>query len=446
MTLRGQKLTGLLMQQKRREYQALSQEEFAEYVRLGQLATQQHAAGQETFPCMSRRARSGRGRQHGDGNRAYLIEDPEQARAFEQSVLDGHAMGLPQLQAMHGLPFQHAFDKYLRNQAAYFFRVKEAEKIKETELRDALFENEQGRRDGILQYRRGLREVRHVEWTAFPHPCPALSARFVAGQAVPGTWERDIGADPESIMEQEATWKRHSLGIKGASWQTPDPGLRGRRSRCAQDCECHCQHDTAVARLLHERLRQYLVGLIAQDASVLPNITNGFVVLHWRLSAPTNGADRESESDTQDLFTHIALYYIKPWRPTLAPLVVLPPHECDRVQRLSAESLEGPLHFRASVTESGAVFLTTIWQWLKTLNVETKISVQLWELSRRVLPTATLTAVVARKCAIPALTLWAGPDEEHFVHRPRRAAYDIFDEERDREREPSQAHPPKSFS
>ena len=439
MTLQGQKLTKQLMQDKKREYRSLSEEEFMRYKELGRLATQQHADGAETFPCKSRRAESGRGRRGHHIHRVPHLEDAEGAEAFEKRVLAGQAANLPQVPTMHGKPFKQAFECYLHNQAAYCFERKAANARREAQLRDTLYEHEAVRRETILQYRRGLAEIPHVSWVSLPHDCPALAAQFVPESAVPAVWERgDGGQDPDSLLELESTWKRQSFGIKGSDWQGRDPGHGGKRSECAQACVCHCGRDWAIPRLLHSRLRQHFNGLIAGDATLRPNILNGYMILQWSFSDPDRAVSARMQSEgaagaptcaggCKHFFTHVALCYLRPWRPTFVPVRLADAEVEQKLMDLPSAEVVGPLVFKASEKENGEVAVSNVWNCLKQLDTDKRVTVQFWELSKRRLPTASLLSVVARKAAIPAFTLWSGPDAE-LLRRPQRPAHEILEE------------------
>ena len=102
-------------------------------------------------------------------------------------------------------------------------------------------------------------------------------------------------------------------------------------------------------RVLHSRLRQAMLKL-SQDQVVHQAMLDGRLVIVWQIR----------DKDKVDTFiTALALYYLRPWRPTLAvlteasaetrsTLISLPtePHLL-----VSKEVVEKPLLFHATCTE-----------------------------------------------------------------------------------------------
>ena len=80
-----------------------------------------------------------------------------------------------------------------------------------------------GRTEQLLLYRRRLRQLPGITWTALPHSnanTPHLACSFHAESAVHAANNQEIGT---AIAER---WRRRHLCLKAKQWEVQDPGVR----------------------------------------------------------------------------------------------------------------------------------------------------------------------------------------------------------------------------
>ena len=162
------------------------------------------------------------------------------------------------------------------------------------------------------------------------------------------------------------------------SWPALGASVTWASSRTALGCETQgigalsvmsstTAHAKATGMLLikrlHDKLRHFLVEICSSE-SIQAAILDGSLVIHWCITTKTQACSMSSQElhAVRHAFTMVAMYYRRPWRPTLARLQpvdarslvwpALQAGECSHTAPPEAQSLE----LRCGATITGASY------------------------------------------------------------------------------------------
>ena len=360
------------------EYWSLSEEKFEELKVLGRTAKELRSSGMAAFPVHSRRQHRNRGRGEWAGEDVLpprWLPSSNERSVMVGSIVSGEAVQLPHPDEDKPVLFDTQW-KILED--AFAKDIVKVRRENEAKLKGHYREIIDAKlQDRVLQNRQRLRGVTSANWVGFPHTCPAVAGLFDPIAVLPAQWGgRHKEWEPATTLAQ--AWRERHQSVKDTPAAHTDPGVV--RKPCYEAHYCHCHGRGRIIKLLHTRLRRYMLQQ-CQDPAVQSSLTSGHVVIYWRcktISERSVANDGASSSDQLPCggvthhFTHVALMYLRPWRPTLVVMNPVQVAELERIpdaeSQLTAEHLSHRHHLQAASTE-GALRVTSVWQWLHSLNL-----------------------------------------------------------------------------
>eukprot|EP00971_Amphidinium_carterae_P349278 6490938-Amphidinium_carterae.1 len=345
------------------QYHALTPEQREHYTQLGLAATMAATEGKSTFPCHSLRA-------------AQLRGGPDSA---------------------HQWPSRPTADPIAEHVRSLYVPSQERSKREAAELAadtKQLQEYARKRSKQVLS-RHLFLESTGCKWQAFPHRTLALATHFDA--------EHLVGSDAfqEQTSTMEAEWERMHRGIPAHSFSTVVPPLTveqekmARPKRCLQTGTCLCQGLGTMWTKVSSRLKALLKDV---EKTLL---LSGDIILEW--CKPTDSAI------VSLAFTHVALLYQRPWRPTHL-MVELVAKEGDKAT------------FKAILDEQRCCVFRTAVAFLSTLPSDSPLDVRVYSMSQRAAPCPAFNSTV--HCELrPEFggNVWRGAQQERKRkrHKPR---------------------------
>ena len=198
---------------------------------------------------------------------------------------------------------------------------------------------------------------------------------------------------------------------------------------CYSSGVCRCRGGDG--RFLGRLFTRFMdtIKTMTSDQSHRSSLLQGYLVIHWcgrlsgaeaaqnpPLSASASSSDPPQTGD-EDIFTHVSLQYLKPWRPTLAQIV---PVRDVGARFWDIDREDRPIEYIQFKVAANAQILSmwTLWRFLSTLRLNLSRKIEAWRLSERQTPTAVAGHAFACRIADqPPITLWAGPEKAN--HRGR---------------------------
>ena len=417
----GSAISGQNMKKLAREYAEMTLEERAAFKDLGHEATALHRAGRGSFASHSRRAKFARSE---DNAPQEHVSDRDLGTNFvscEDAVMRGEPASLGH-NLLQIADFERTLSRAVRREADMI--VSKARQKKQEELRlRRRFQDQSGRAHEILADKKRLADVSSLRWTSFPHPCEALAAEFNPDTLVPKTWAQKPQSNTDSSGKMAGDWQTQHIGVATPAMAVPKPVPQ----KCYDAHVCSCGPHNQILRLLHSRLRQILTQW-REDGPLEQAFSQGRAVLHWSIEsardvvseelaamASSSADPPEPPKDCEHWFTLVPLYYLRPWRVTLAPLAVVQPDVC-KIPPISEAADYVPLStvsLTAMHERSGIVSIIDIWRWLdRFAQKDEKVAFELFTLSQSSAPCADLLEVVAVHSKTPPRVLWRGRETE----------------------------------
>ena len=447
MQCAGQKFDATSMADLKRGYSALSDAERQLYERMGAEATALHQAEAPSFPAHSQRARRGRrGRRNQDREAASQREDLMQ---LSRSVLRGRSDSVPVSFVTHvqcsmsGGIGDENFGKQLFDRAVWSLSKSlrsEAEALREKEKQavEALRSQSATAAAALLHGRRRLRDLEGVKWLALPARFPTLTPAFSAqrcfglSQLTP-----TAHAGPEDRQESASAlsekWKERHMGVQASACPpVTAASIKDRSSLCWKAGVCRCSGSGRWLNHFFLALKGYLNNLCA-DGKFLEQLTQGWIVLLWcgskigEANASASGSASSSNmplADNMLIWTHIALHYKQPWRPTFVEMV-MPESQSMSAGPAKQDLGTGPIRLRVKTTAGAQAKLWSVWSFLESLNQELEWTLEAWQLSSRLCPFKLDGSVVVFRVQEPSTVVWQGPTQRQRAP-PEPAAHDIL--------------------
>ena len=403
---RGEKYTAESLRRLAAEYRRLTPDEYKEYETLGRLATEAHAVGAGTFPAFSRTSRSVRGVQLQRSNQDELEEEVVREKVQETwlTAVQGRT-----LRASRAVPKKGDLYSAVREIARSLRQLK---KLK----RDSLSEGDSMTAETVIHTvneivergfsgRQGLQTLPCTTAIGMPDRVPTVALDLTIAEAA-----REAFAQQTCSSLAEA-WKHRHLGVCESSW--PQAQARAPPRACHKRGHCCCR---GIGRL-HLKMFRRLESFLKQHSlneEFQKSLCEGWFILEWigeSLEAPakkrktSSGRVEEEPSGVAvavRLYTHIALQYLKPWRPTMV-----------RVTPLLQELDDNYQAFECAVGDHGGFDIFTVWEWLAQLPLETQWNVVVWRLSSRARPCRPLTNILyAHQHMQDHCQVWCGREAE----------------------------------
>ena len=356
------------------ENKQLSQEEWDKFASIGAQATLSHQSGGASFPSYSKSA-------------AYARKAGPVSAQYQQG------------RTRQG---DDSIDILIRDQHRDWRNQKREERLAvarhAADLKE--FHNNKVNVDRVFSQRSLLAPDGCQLW-CFPHPCLSFEAHMSVKDA---SSEALLGEQTASSLRKE--WQRMHMGIREESFSTiaheRQPAQQISPSRCCLAGRCCCRQDP------HTRF-----WVKAQQALQKQLLTNkqdelmaGRLILEWKADLRVCGEQPHKR------WTHVALHYKKPWRPTLLEVEICNSSADDEV----AGSIN---EFKPSLGEDERLQFSLPLSWVTTLDTDVPWELCVWELSMAQVPCATFHGVVYAKKLEGRANIWAGQAEPRRNVRAR---------------------------
>ena len=229
-------------------------------------------------------------------------------------------------------------------------------------------------------------------------------------------------------------------GIRSAGWQGPrDPGAP--RQVCYKAGVCICKGPSTFQPEHAEKLEnEHAEVLRRAELPLKVDVWQGRPLPerdHGQGFSAQSGAQSSASSsagcggpapggEILNMWTHVAVQYLRPWIPVFSSLVLLKSEE-ERFLKLPllepVPDYKPPEQwFRLTLVEaSGHVHFSTVFEMLRGLDTNLQWHVHVWELSQRARPCRMEVSVVhAKPCAVPPFQIWGGPGDMQKRKRQRK--------------------------
>ena len=450
----GKKFNAGRMVELKNDYAALTEEERQHYRYLGSQATALHKADATSFPSHSSRAARARRTHRREAREREAAGPREDLLQLRAAVLTGESVTLPEsflafLQSNasgagsdEDWPF-HVFDQAIFTMSRSL-RL-EARTVRhgapDQSCREGLSQQAMAGGKDLLVGRRRLQELHGAQWLAPPSAAPTLSMAFSAERCpelvrLTPSSSSVLEHQAASATELSASWKQRHLGVQATDCpQVPPFRTRDQSSLCWKAGVCRCKGSGRWLNQFYIALREYVRGLCA-DVTFKQDLTQGWVVLLWSgcpetsgnaLAASSSSSSSMPAATATQIWTHVALQYLQPWKPTLVEMRVISPDGDARSQNMS-DLGDGPLQLCVRTTATGEPRMWSVWQFLETLNQELQWKVEAWRLSARLCPSHFNGSVTVFRVPEVARVIWLGPSQRQNP-APGVPVHDVLSED-----------------
>ena len=315
MKHRGRKFTAESLRELSRSFRELSPEAYAMFESLGREATEAHRCGAGTFPAMSRTSQFSRtGSALPTGPAESMESLQQQADVAWAAAVSGQPLVPKTTVAKRTVQYA-----WVREMSRVLRRLKQGQcKDIQDKALDLLRECKDVEKT-CFAGREGLKELPCTSFIGVPGRCPGLALSLDTAVAA-----RSIMSHHSHISLAEA-WQQRHLGLVSSSWQ--HPLRRQNPRRCFKQGYCSCRGVGRLLLRMSKRLERYLKQKSINE-SFLHSLIEGHIILEWlgdreavksaKRRKVNKGPAESSEVVTR--YTHVSLYYQRPWRPTLVRL------------------------------------------------------------------------------------------------------------------------------
>ena len=408
---RGQQFTRESLQTLAAQYRALSDDELEHYRSIGHLAQQANAAGVASFPPVSRTSKYLRG-----GASARLTQPAPDAAAESLTTEWNRAVaGMPVQAPEVRVPHKGLLYSWVRGAARVCRAPSRMRKANEKVVAREVGNVCKDLTEQALAGRGGLRDLPATSITGVPDRCPAALLSIDVQSAA------EMAFAEESRSALAEAWRKRHVGVLSSSWEHAP--RRGHQKVCLQRGVCCCRGIGRVLPRIKARLQEFIKQLCVNEAFA-KSLHDGLVLLEWTgevIAAPkkrrvSKAPDQGSAEPPQKLYTHIALQYERPWRPTFVLINRLPDQDAgDQYKAFTCRS-----------DAFGALEMSTLWEWLSRLPLTKQWDVAIWHMSTRSVPCTLRNRFHASLHREEKVTVWWGLENEKNYRQ--RGAHQMLDD------------------